>query len=232
MGGSQSAPDEPIHAAIAEIEAQRAEIVTVQEENVSQATRLLAMAQQALDSGSRAIAVLHMRRRRQLVQHMDGIAGIVETLDAHRNALETKLITSRTMEVMRSTALTLSRNMADIENVDDMMMDREETRDALSDLTSALTTAGGDTDDDLLASLQPSAPDAAADACGPLLRAPAVPLEINDDRAFVEALEAEVAALMMPPAPSHALPKIHPKPPPYVCRASPSTAPGAGAVLI
>ena len=235
MGSSQSAPDAAIHRAIDEIEKQRAEIVDVQEENVAQATRLHAMAQQAFASGAKAIAVLHMRRRRQLLRHMDGIAGIVETLDAHRNALETKLITSRTMEVMRTTADTLSRNMADINNADALMMDGDETRDALSDLTSALSTCDGDTDEDLLASLaedQLSLDDPSLQLPDVPTKQLGVPLRINDDAAFIENLETEVARLMLPDAPTHELPDIHPRPPPYACRANIATAPGASAVLI
>jgi len=235
MGSSQSTPDAAIHRAIDEIEKQRSEIVEVQEENVAQATRLHAMAQQAFASGAKAIAVLHMRRRRQLLRHMDGIAGIVETLDAHRNALETKLITSRTMDVMRTTAVTLSRNMADINNADSLMMDGDETLDALSDLTSALSTCDGDTDDDLLLALEQSA-SSTIDELAELPKVPAkelaVPIRINDDAAFVENLEMEVARLMLPDAPTHELPDVHPRPPPYACRANIATAPGSAAVLI
>ena len=204
--------------ALLKIETQRDRLLERQEHHSRQAARLLATAHAQKTSGNVPGALATMRRYAQTLAQIQTICGIVHNLDAHTHALETKMITKDTMDVMRQTAGTLARNTMTADAVDDAMMQSEEVRDELRAITAAMTAHDGQTDDDLLGMLSATG---AGTPAAVAVEPPAMALAANDDEAFYSYLAAETVKLRLPDAPTKAPASV---PPPYT--------PGVGVEMV
>lgn len=206
------------NASLEEIDAQRNELCKRQRRHNDQAERVLAQARAHNAQGNREEAFACLRRRQQMKEQAAAIGAMVETLDAHARSIETKLMTSEVMAVMKRSAKQLATRALSVDAVDDFMVKNGETLDDLRAVTQAIGTAEGGVvpsgDDEFLRLLECPSPTAAT-----TVPAPGTPLlgpgpgpgtcpessslmaTFNDDALFVGELEAQVTQLSLPCVP-------------------------------
>lgn len=202
-----------IDNAILKLEEQLNENLALVEENEREADRLSTLAVNALSSGRNTLAAQFQRRKKELDKHIASISGINHTLDQHRLSLCTRRITNKTMSVMKATANTLSKNLPDLERVDDMMLNTCEDQDNVTDLLGALSIVS-ETDEELINEIKNSHPSKKE------TKEPPTHVSLNDDELFMAQLESEIdnftqKSLNFPPVPSHEPTENKNNPPPY-----------------
>lgn len=198
MGQSTSQESEH-NSAIRAIEQQQHSLKDKMSEHGSNAVNLLADANASLQHGYRQQAVQQMRQRQQMLQQVATIQGILLNLDAHKHALETKLITTATMNVMRRTAETLAKHHASIDSVDTMMMDSDDIQSEVMNIGRSMgTSSSASTDDELLLMLT-GAPETGM-AVHDVLAAPPGTKQ-SSDTDFLQYVEARLLQLKLPKVP-------------------------------
>jgi len=216
--------EDAINKSLAEIETQNQDLLRRQRRHDEQIQRLIASARGRAAAGDRAGALVLLRRQQKFQEQSVVIGNMIETLSAHGRSLETKLITSETMCVMKNTAKQLSRNTLSLDAVDDFMVHAEESQADLRDVTHAMSSGvQGTSDDDLLALLGGEtnailpvpAPSTATEH-------PACPIGFTDDETFLAELEAEITELMLPSVPDGGPCDNGPHPPPNYTMATKS----------
>ena len=120
--------EDAINKSLAEIETQNQDLLRRQRRHDEQIQRLIASARGRAAAGDRAGALVLLRRQQKFQEQSVVIGNMIETLSAHGRSLETKLITSETMCVMKNTAKQLSRNTLSLDAVDDFMVHAEESQ--------------------------------------------------------------------------------------------------------
>lgn len=214
--------EDAINQSLAQIEEQNQDLLRRQRRHDDQIVRLIAAARACAATGDRAGALVLLRRQQKFQEQSAVIGNMIETLGAHGRSLETKLITSETMGVMKSTAKQLSHNTLSLDAVDDFMVYAEETQAGLRDVTHAMSSGfQATTDEDLLALLVDEtnvAPSAPAPTLGshPIqtFEQPTCPVGFTDDESFLAELEAEITQLMLPCVPEGGSCDNGPPPPP------------------
>ena len=164
-------------------------------------------------------AIACMRKHKKHSCHVLTISGIVNTLTDHMHSLESKMMSTDTMSVMKESVQALTSNSIDVGEVDDMMVHAEEQQQDIAHVTSAMSSMGPtDTDDELLALLGSlTVPATAAETTsatpGDVVAGTAgmfvsqvVHETASPDEQFEQALEAEIQMLLsMPVVPAHPL---------------------------
>jgi len=154
-----------------------------------------------------------MRKRKMHLGHVQTISGMINTLTHHMHSLESKLMSSETMTVMKESVQAMSTNALDVADVDDLMIRSEEHQQDVAHVTNAMGSTGQvDTDEELLGMLndllvEPKTTDVAeTDATTANDTPTVVPDDETPDDAFERELEAEIQLLLpMPAAPTHTL---------------------------
>lgn len=157
-------------------------------------------------------AVACMRKRKMHLGHVQTISGMINTLTDHMHSLESKMMSSETMNVMKESVQAMSTNALDVADVDDIMIRSEEHHQDMAHVTSAMSSMGPtDTDEELLGTLndltiEPMATDAGgADATPTALPTATLEDETPDD-AFERELHEEIQMMLqMPLVPTHTL---------------------------
>ena len=163
--------------------------------------------------GDNPSAIACMRKHKMHTVHIATISGMINTLTDHIHSLESKIMSSDTMSVMKESVQVMSNNAMNIDDVDDLMVRSEEQQQDVAHITNAMSSMGPtDSDEDLLDMLSAMTnPNETPHAQVEPSDIGAIPTFLQDteppDDAFERSLEAEIQMMLtMPGVPTHPLP--------------------------
>ena len=202
---------------LASIEEHRDTLVKNQEEKMGHASRVLAHAKALHKAGDRNGTISNLKRYRQMTSQVKTIGGIISTLDAHANAIETKLITNSTMKIMKQTSQVFSKNQPSMDDIDDFMLDSEQSLGDADDMSRAFSALDEVSDDELLALLGGNLDSPVAAAQDAQAAPSSVHVSIYDDDVVIKEMEAAIISGRLPSVPSAEIvappPSYSPHPP-------------------
>lgn len=219
-------------ASLEQIDAKRDDLGRRQRRHNEQAECLMSQARAHRASNNREAAVACLRQRQQMREQATAIGNMMTTLDAHARSIETKLITSEVMAVMKSTAKQLSKGAMNASSVDDFMIQNSEAHEDMLAVSHAMSQGDVVVDEEELYKLLDTPADPVpggvpAQTTHDTTGAASVPAQttmvsFNDDAAFVADIEAQITALVLPSVPTkdiEAVTRPPPPPPHYTAQA-------------
>ena len=244
-----------INKALASVQVQRKDLETRLQQHLTTSKQELASARAFKANGNTASMFACLRRHKLISVHVKNISGMISTLADHTHSLESKLMNTDTMRVMKESVATLSMNQMDIGDVDDFFIATEEHHDHTRHVTNAMSSsneADMETEEELLLLLEEpgkATPSAVANGTASVSvsvsdvdATPVVTPETSEE-ALERELQLEVSTLMMPSVPAHVvgrkthdgLMEITSSPPEYAVRPIPlhqTELPRAGGLIM